>query len=88
MIASYVLNEDGNVPNYVIDGGYFAVGNDNPTPRDWTLVGVVTDDAPVSAITDLRAYLVGVGAESWLQSDETPFDIDAAVAFMENLAGV
>ena len=88
MIASYVLNEDGTVPEYVINGGYFAVANDNPSPQDWTLVGVVTDDAPMSAITDLRAYLVGVGAESWMEPDETPFNIDAAVAFMENLAGL
>lgn len=85
-IAKYVLNDDGTVPEYVVDGGYFAVANDNVSPQDVTLVGVVDDDAPISAITDLHSYLISIGAESWVNLDGTPFDIDAAVAFMRALA--
>lgn len=44
-IIKYTLNLDGTIPNYIIDGGYLAVTNSNPTPQDWDLIGVATDEA-------------------------------------------
>jgi hypothetical protein len=45
-IIKYTLNENGTIPDYIIDGGYFSVQNDLPQPQDFDLVGVASDDAP------------------------------------------
>lgn len=44
-IIKYTLNLDGTIPNYVTDGGYLAVSNSNPTPQNWDLIGVASDEA-------------------------------------------
>jgi|LakMenEpi03Aug12_release.lakeMendotaPanAssembly.Ray.scaffolds.fasta_scaffold3586636_1 hypothetical protein len=78
-IAKYALNSDGTVPDFVIDGGYFAFANNYPSPQDFDLVGVVSDDAPVTAfasINDFVNYLKSIGADSWVDSD-APFDYQA-----------
>jgi hypothetical protein len=84
-LGTYTLNSDGTIPDWVIDGGYFADTREGDSPQDWTLVGWVTDDAPATEIDDLRAYVVGLGAESWTDPDGEPFDIDAAVAYVEGI---
>jgi hypothetical protein len=84
-LITYTLEADGTVPAYVVDGGYFADTREGPSPQDWTLVGWATDDAPGDEVTDLRAYLVSLGAESWTDAEGEPFDIDAAVAYVEGL---
>lgn len=43
-LITYVLNPDGTIPDYVVDGGYLSVKNDNPSPQDYNFVGVVNDD--------------------------------------------
>ena len=44
-LIKYTLNTNGTVPDYVIDGGYFAVANGGVSPKDWDLVGVANDDS-------------------------------------------
>lgn len=58
-VTSYVLNSDGTIPDFVLNGGMFAKANENPSPQDWTLVGVVTDESEGEAYTleSLIAYV-------------------------------
>jgi hypothetical protein len=44
-IIVYTLNNDGTIPNYVIDGGYFPCENGGKSPMNLDLVGIATDDA-------------------------------------------
>lgn len=90
-IATYFLNPDGTIPDFVIDGGYFAAPNDLPSPQDWTLVGVVAADAPVdtfASLADFITYLEGIGAASWVDDDGAAFDYaSAATAMWDEAAG-
>ena len=64
MIGTYVLNEDGSVPKFVIDGGYFPVPCEGRPPQDMILVGVVTEDSPDKPFVDeaaLLAYVAAIG---------------------------
>lgn len=45
-IVSYILNLDGTVPDYIIDGGYLGWPNSKPFPQSLDLIGVATDQAP------------------------------------------
>jgi hypothetical protein len=56
-LIKYTLNTDGTVPEYITDGGYFAVANGGPSPKDWDLVGVANDDAPQTGFTNEAALL-------------------------------
>lgn len=44
-VTTYVLNSDGTIPDFVLNGGMFPKANENPSPQDWTLIGVVSDEA-------------------------------------------
>lgn len=44
-IIIYTLNANGTIPDYVVDGGYLPVPNNNLSPQDWDLVGVAIDSA-------------------------------------------
>lgn len=56
-LVIYNLNTDGTIPNYITDGGYLASNNNNPSPQDYDLVGVATNDAPQTAIASEAALL-------------------------------
>lgn len=84
-IITYTLEADGTVPVYILDGGYFPTPNDNPSPQDWTLVGVSTDAAPGQGFFDaaaIEAHLVSIGGESWTNPDGSPVDLAALAAVM------
>lgn len=61
--VKYTLETDGTVPTWVVNGGHFAVPNENVSPQDWTIVGKVTDDAPGAAMSEqeLAQYLEEIG---------------------------
>lgn len=85
MISTYVLDPDGTVPSFVTNGGYFADARVGDSPQDWTLVGVVTADAPGEPFVDAAAledYLVSIGGESWLDDEGEPVDLVAQAAWM------
>jgi hypothetical protein len=56
-LIKYTLNTNGTIPEYVTDGGYFAVANGGASPRDWDLVGVANDDAPHTGFANEAALL-------------------------------
>jgi hypothetical protein len=56
-LIKYTLNANGTIPEYVTDGGYFAVLNDGTSPKDLTLVGVANDDAPQTGFVNEAALL-------------------------------
>lgn len=87
MIGVYTLNKNGEVPDFVVDGGYFAAPNGKSSPQDWNLVGVVNVDAPITfaVFNDFVSYLESVGADSWLDDSGEPIDYVAqASLFWEN----
>jgi hypothetical protein len=57
-LIKYTLTPEGTVPNYVVDGGYFPVKNNNPTPQNYTIVGAATDVATEESFADEAALLV------------------------------
>jgi hypothetical protein len=56
-IIKYTLTPDGSVPEYVIDGGYFPVENNNPIPQNYTIVGVAIDAATEESFDDEATLL-------------------------------
>lgn len=56
-LIKYTLNANGTIPEYVTDGGYFAVSNGGTSPKDLTLVGVANDDAPQTGFVNEAALL-------------------------------
>lgn len=43
-IIKYVLNEDGTIPSFIVDGGYFPVSNKGNSPQDFNFVGMTFDE--------------------------------------------
>ena len=56
-MIKYTLNADGTIPDYVLDGGYLAVVNANPSPQDLDLIGVANDNAPQAGYANEAALL-------------------------------
>ena len=79
-IIKYTLEADGTIPNYVTDGGYLAATNNNPTPQNWDLIGVATDEASefeFSTESDLLQYAQGLDLHftNLLTNEPIPFEI-------------
>ena len=56
-LIKYTLTSQGTVPDYVVDGGYFPVKNNNPSPRDLDLVGIANDSANETSFANEAALL-------------------------------
>jgi len=58
-VTTYILNSDGTIPSYVLNGGYFPNSRAGDSPQDWVLVGVCSDDAPGNSMNEaeLTAYV-------------------------------
>jgi hypothetical protein len=61
-LIRYILNEDGSVPDYVIDGGYFIKFNDGQSPQDYDLIGISETN------TGLEEYTTKVSFENYVKS--------------------
>lgn len=87
-IATYILNLDGTVPDFVIDGGYFAANRVAQSPQDWTLVGVVDDSvqSAFATVDDLTEYLATISGGEWVDMEGHPVDIAQEAARMWALA--
>lgn len=88
-IIKYTLNEDGTVPEFVLNGGYLADPRTGPSPQDWTLVGLATDEAPGEVLptrSDLMDYILDLGGAEWKDPiDDSPVDLDALADFIWGL---
>lgn len=87
-IIKYTLNEDGTIPEYIINGGYLADPRSGPSPQDWTLVGLAIDDAPgevISSREDLMSYVIDLGGELWTDPSGNPINLDSLVDFIWTL---
>lgn len=65
-IINYTLEANGQIPSFIIDGGYFPVANSNPSPQDFTMIGLANDDAvgyEYQSQQELIDYLSTVGAD-------------------------
>ena len=87
-IATYVLNLDGTVPDFVIDGGYFAASSVGASPQDWTLVGVVDDSvqSAFATVDDLTEYLATISGGEWVDIEGHPVDVAQEAARMWAMA--
>lgn len=92
-IVKYRLQEDGSIPTYIVNGGFFPVVDSAPGPQEAIMLGVATDDAPgevLSTKAKLTQYLQSVGSD-WLQkpsgenTELVPFDASAASTFLWSL---
>ena len=61
-LIRYTLNEDGTIPDYVIDGGYFPKFNDGQSPQDYDLIGI-SETNP-----GLEEYTTKVSFENYVKS--------------------
>jgi hypothetical protein len=68
-LVIYNLNTDGTIPEYITDGGYFALVNSNPSPQDLDLVGVATDAAPQSGFVSKDELLTYVQTNNFIFKD-------------------
>lgn len=78
-LIKYVLNEDGTIPEYIIDGGYYPAQNSNQSPQDLTLIGVVDDVVPSASFSgpeEIKNYLISIGGEEWKDVDNNPIDLE------------
>lgn len=70
-VVIYTLTPEGEIPEYIVDGGYFAKPNDKNAPQHLDFVGVATDEATESELTslaELTAY-----AEAFMEASVTDF---------------
>jgi hypothetical protein len=68
-LIKYTLNANGTVPEYVIDGGYFAVPNGGNSPKDLTLVGVANDDSLQTGFANEAALLAYAQEKNFVFKD-------------------
>jgi len=86
-LVTYVLNSDGTIPEYIVDGGYLSVKNNNPSPQDYNLVGIVADDffdTGFASELELLNYAQNnnITHKSFLTEEELP--IEPLVSFIWN----
>lgn len=85
-ISLYHLNSDGTIPSDVINGGYFCVANNNPSPQDWTMVGITTTPnnyTNFESLNDFTDYLISISSE-WVDEDGNSFDAAASAEWLWN----
>lgn len=78
-LIKYVLNEDGTIPEYIIDGGYYPAQNSNQPPQDLTLIGLVDDIVPgesFSSPEEIKNYLISIGGEEWKDIENNSIDLE------------
>ena len=70
-LIKYILLEDGTIPDYVIDGGYFSKPNNNNSPQDFDLVGLTNDDSKTGFIdkSDFESYVRSFTPDSYTDFD-------------------
>jgi hypothetical protein len=64
-LVIYTLNENGTVPDFIVDGGYLPVLNENKSPQNYNLIGISEDDSYENAFMNENS-LVSYISESGL----------------------
>lgn len=78
-LITYVLNEDGTVPEFIIDGGYYPSPNLDAPPQDIVLIGLVEDSVPGESFNsqlEIKNYLISIGGLEWRDIENNPLDLD------------
>ena len=77
-IVKYLLNIDGTIPEYIIDGGYFPVESGLDWPHDYYLIGISeqwSKDVSFASVEDLISYLDTCGTIFMELSDPLTLEI-------------
>jgi len=69
-VVVYTLTDKGEVPSYIIDGGYFAKANELSSPQDFDLVGLASDEATELELASKAAVIDYVS--SFIEGFEHP----------------
>jgi hypothetical protein len=69
-VIIYTLTETGEIPSYVIDGGYFPKSNTNNSPQDLDLIGLADNSATETSLASKSEILEYV--KSFLNDYESP----------------
>lgn len=64
-VIIYTLNEDGTIPSYVLDGGYFGMPNNNNSPRNFDFIGIATDNAQEYTLSNKEALVTYLNNKSF-----------------------
>lgn len=81
-LVIYKLNEDGTVPNFIVDGGYIPTPNGGVAPQDYNLIGISNNDLSENAFTN-EDSLISYINESGLSftdpdtNESIPFEVIA-----------
>lgn len=65
-LIKYTLTPEGTIPEYVVDGGYFAVKNNGVWPQDLDLIGIANDSATEYTFADNAALLAYVQEKDFI----------------------
>lgn len=100
-IASYCLNSNGTVPDFVLDGGHYITESGLSSPQDYKMIGVTNDiSTPLpencfevfESETELRVYLTSILPETRTQynpetneTTEVPTDFDGILSHLNEL---
>lgn len=84
-VISYQLTPEGKIPDYVVDGGYFAIPSESSSPQDWWLLGVATNEAPESEITSLEGYFTDEQLAKIVDENEQPRTPEQILTILEGL---
>jgi hypothetical protein len=79
-LVKYELNADGTIPSEILDGGHFPTDSGKASPQDLTLLGWTESESFGEEVTDLKSYLVSIGADLWTDYFGEPTDLDLLVS--------
>lgn len=84
-LITYTLNADGTIPDYVIDGGYWAWENGGTSPQDLDLVGVAIDEAAQEGFADEASLIAYANSKNFSFIDsitEEPIPVETMAAVL------
>ena len=71
IVVKYNLTLTGNIPSYIVDGGYFPKANNKSSPQDWDLIGISSGSKALgefSSQADLKSYF-DTYTQDWRDND-------------------
>ena len=83
-VVIYTLNADGTIPDYIVDGGYFACANDNASPQDLDLIGLATEDTEQPNFENKTKLLEYVKSKNLIFKNSLTKQLDSSEIVVEN----
>lgn len=84
-LITYTLDVDGNIPSYIVDGGYFSVANNLESPQDLTFIGVATEEAETTGFENQEnvvQYLHSIGLNPLHPLTNEPISLESLANYL------